>query len=38
LEINGKEIKWAHIVELAEKSWTDSALYIGKKLKREYVF
>ena len=34
---NGCEIKWAHLVELAEISAADSGLYIGKKLSREHL-
>lgn len=31
------EIKWAHMVELAEKMTADSGLHIGKKLTREHI-
>ena len=34
---NGSEIKWSHLVELAEISAADSGLYIGKKLSREHL-
>lgn len=34
---NGKEIKWSHIVELAEKSVADSGMYLAKKLSREHI-
>ena len=32
----GKD-KWFHLVELAEKSMSESGLYIGKKLTTEHV-
>ena len=34
---NGSDIKWSHLVELAEISAADSGLYIGKKLTREHL-
>ena len=37
LQNKGKEIKWAHLVELAEKASSDTGLYISKKLKREHL-
>ena len=37
LQNKGKEIKWAHLVELAEKASSDTDLYISKKLKREHL-
>lgn len=37
IQNDGHEIKWAHLVELCEKSVADTGLYIGKKLTREHV-
>ena len=34
---NGCDIKWSHLVELAEMSTADSGLYIGRKLTREHL-
>jgi len=34
---NGFEIKWSHLVELAELSRANSGLYIGQKLKRKHL-
>jgi len=34
---NGGEIKWSHLVELAEKSTSNAGLYIGNKLTREHL-
>lgn len=37
LQNSGGEIKWSHLVELAEKSTSNTGLYIGKKLTREHL-
>jgi hypothetical protein len=37
LEVNGKHILWKHLVDVYEKSPTESGLYIGNKLKLEHV-
>jgi hypothetical protein len=37
LEINGKHILWKHLIDVYERSRSESGLYIGKKLKLEHV-
>ena len=37
MQNSGGEIKWSHLVELAEKSTSDTGLYIGNKLTREHL-
>jgi len=34
---DGHEIKWAHLLELHEKTIADTGLYIGNKLAREQI-
>ena len=37
MQNSGGEIKWSHLVELAEKSTSNTGLYIGNKLTKEHL-
>ena len=37
IQNNGVEIKWSHLIELAEKATVSTGLYIGRNLTREHT-